>query len=89
MRLDGFDPFFRVFYTLNLFRSVNSLLSQHDSFGPVYLSAGVDPKTGSFDSICVCFLYVQDGKTPLETLYSWQNGAKSLLCNFSQENPNQ
>ncbi|CAL1577195.1 unnamed protein product [Knipowitschia caucasica] len=21
-----------------------------------------------------------DGKTPLETLYSWQNGAKSLLC---------
>ncbi|KAM8739593.1 ankyrin repeat domain-containing protein 1-like [Acanthopagrus schlegelii] len=30
-----------------------------------------------------------DGKTPLETLYSWQNGAKSLLCNFSQENPNQ
>ncbi|XP_020774168.1 ankyrin repeat domain-containing protein 1 [Boleophthalmus pectinirostris] len=22
-----------------------------------------------------------DGKTPLETLYSWQNGAKSLLCN--------
>ncbi|XP_068587950.1 ankyrin repeat domain-containing protein 1-like [Cebidichthys violaceus] len=30
-----------------------------------------------------------DGKTPLETLSSWQNGAKSLLCNFSQENPNQ
>ncbi|XP_030296761.1 ankyrin repeat domain-containing protein 1 [Sparus aurata] len=30
-----------------------------------------------------------DGKTPLQTLYSWQNGAKSLLCNFSQENPNQ
>ncbi|KAM8859265.1 ankyrin repeat domain-containing protein 1 isoform 1-T3 [Spinachia spinachia] len=25
-----------------------------------------------------------DGKTPLETLNSWQNGAKSLLCNFSQ-----
>ncbi|XP_072292945.1 ankyrin repeat domain-containing protein 1 [Eucyclogobius newberryi] len=22
-----------------------------------------------------------DGKTPLETLYSWQNGAKNLLCN--------
>ncbi|KAL7383415.1 hypothetical protein ABVT39_010242 [Epinephelus coioides] len=30
-----------------------------------------------------------DGKTPLETLNSWQNGAKSLLCNFSQEKPNQ
>ncbi|XP_042358438.1 ankyrin repeat domain-containing protein 1-like [Plectropomus leopardus] len=30
-----------------------------------------------------------DGKTPLETLYSWQNGAKSLLCNFSQDKPNQ
>ncbi|KAK5854387.1 hypothetical protein PBY51_015460 [Eleginops maclovinus] len=30
-----------------------------------------------------------DGKTPLETLYSWQNGAKSLLCNFSQEKPDQ
>ncbi|KAK9541294.1 hypothetical protein VZT92_001351 [Zoarces viviparus] len=30
-----------------------------------------------------------DGKTPLETLYSWQNGAKSLLCNFSQEKANQ
>ncbi|KAF3841658.1 hypothetical protein F7725_023609 [Dissostichus mawsoni] len=29
-----------------------------------------------------------DGKTPLETLNSWQNGAKSLLCNFSQEKPN-
>ncbi|KAL3050737.1 hypothetical protein OYC64_012708 [Pagothenia borchgrevinki] len=28
-----------------------------------------------------------DGKTPLETLNSWQNGAKSLLCNFSQEKP--
>ncbi|KAM6915909.1 uncharacterized protein ankrd1a [Xenentodon cancila] len=28
-----------------------------------------------------------DGKTPLETLYSWQSGAKSLLCNFSEENP--
>ncbi|XP_069565444.1 ankyrin repeat domain-containing protein 1 isoform X5 [Brachyistius frenatus] len=28
-----------------------------------------------------------DGKTPLETLYSWQNGAKSLLCNFSEEKP--
>lgn len=27
----------------------------------------------------------QDGKTPMETLYSWQNGAKSLLCNFSQD----
>ncbi|XP_034407928.1 ankyrin repeat domain-containing protein 1 isoform X2 [Cyclopterus lumpus] len=26
----------------------------------------------------------RDGKTPLETLNSWQNGAKSLLCNFSQ-----
>ncbi|XP_035028806.1 ankyrin repeat domain-containing protein 1 [Hippoglossus stenolepis] len=26
-----------------------------------------------------------DGKTPLETLYSWQNGAKSLLCNFDEE----
>ncbi|KAF6738662.1 Ankyrin repeat domain-containing protein 1 [Oryzias melastigma] len=26
-----------------------------------------------------------DGKTPLETLYSWQSGAKSLLCNFSEE----
>ncbi|XP_053291567.1 ankyrin repeat domain-containing protein 1 [Pleuronectes platessa] len=26
-----------------------------------------------------------DGKTPLETLYSWQNGAKSLLCNFEEE----
>uniref|UniRef100_G3PAI6 Ankyrin repeat domain-containing protein 1 n=1 Tax=Gasterosteus aculeatus aculeatus TaxID=481459 RepID=G3PAI6_GASAC len=25
-----------------------------------------------------------EGKTPLETLNSWQNGAKSLLCNFSQ-----
>ncbi|KAF3707892.1 Ankyrin repeat domain-containing protein 1 [Channa argus] len=30
-----------------------------------------------------------DGKTPLETLYSWQNGAKSLLCNFSDEQANQ
>uniref|UniRef100_A0AAQ6ITD6 Ankyrin repeat domain-containing protein 1 n=1 Tax=Anabas testudineus TaxID=64144 RepID=A0AAQ6ITD6_ANATE len=30
-----------------------------------------------------------DGKTPLETLYSWQNGAKSLLCNFSDEKSNQ
>uniref|UniRef100_A0A3Q1FNY6 Ankyrin repeat domain-containing protein 1 n=1 Tax=Acanthochromis polyacanthus TaxID=80966 RepID=A0A3Q1FNY6_9TELE len=29
-----------------------------------------------------------DGKTPLETLYSWQSGAKSLLCNFNEENPN-
>lgn len=28
---------------------------------------------------------VKDGKTPLETLYSWQNGAKNLLCNFSQD----
>ncbi|XP_069033363.1 ankyrin repeat domain-containing protein 1-like isoform X4 [Embiotoca jacksoni] len=28
-----------------------------------------------------------DGKTPLETLYSWQNGAKNLLCNFSEEKP--
>ncbi|XP_012711708.2 ankyrin repeat domain-containing protein 1 [Fundulus heteroclitus] len=28
-----------------------------------------------------------DGKTPLETLYSWQNGAKSLLCNFTEEKP--
>ncbi|KAM9809893.1 ankyrin repeat domain-containing protein 1-like isoform X2 [Syngnathus typhle] len=26
-----------------------------------------------------------DGKTPMETLYSWQNGAKSLLFNFSEE----
>ncbi|XP_004077322.1 ankyrin repeat domain-containing protein 1 [Oryzias latipes] len=26
-----------------------------------------------------------DGKTPLETLYSWQSGAKSLLCNFREE----
>ncbi|XP_013874663.1 ankyrin repeat domain-containing protein 1 [Austrofundulus limnaeus] len=26
-----------------------------------------------------------DGKTPLETLYSWQNGAKSLLFNLSEE----
>ncbi|XP_060942869.1 ankyrin repeat domain-containing protein 1-like [Limanda limanda] len=26
-----------------------------------------------------------DGKTPLETLSSWQNGAKSLLCNCDQE----
>lgn len=32
------------------------------------------------------FLFpLQDGKTPMETLYSWQNGAKSLLCNFSEE----
>ncbi|XP_029305893.1 ankyrin repeat domain-containing protein 1-like isoform X4 [Cottoperca gobio] len=30
-----------------------------------------------------------DGKTPLETLNSWQNGAKSLLCSFSQEKPQQ
>ncbi|XP_039995702.1 ankyrin repeat domain-containing protein 1 [Xiphias gladius] len=30
-----------------------------------------------------------DGKTPLETLYSWQNGAKSLLCNFNEERPDQ
>ncbi|XP_054456664.1 ankyrin repeat domain-containing protein 1-like [Anoplopoma fimbria] len=30
-----------------------------------------------------------DGKTPLETLNSWQNGAKSLLCNFSQKKPDQ
>ncbi|KAG7231833.1 hypothetical protein INR49_010279 [Caranx melampygus] len=30
-----------------------------------------------------------DGKTPLETLYSWQSGAKSLLCNFSEEKTNQ
>ncbi|KAF0027824.1 hypothetical protein F2P81_020565 [Scophthalmus maximus] len=29
-----------------------------------------------------------DGKTPLETLYSWQNGAKSLLCNFDQVKTN-
>ncbi|XP_037543766.1 ankyrin repeat domain-containing protein 1-like [Nematolebias whitei] len=28
-----------------------------------------------------------DGKTPLETLYSWQNGAKSLLHNFNEEKP--
>ncbi|XP_077350844.1 uncharacterized protein LOC144000919 isoform X2 [Festucalex cinctus] len=26
-----------------------------------------------------------DGKTAMETLYSWQNGAKSLLFNFSEE----
>ncbi|XP_062256308.1 ankyrin repeat domain-containing protein 1-like [Platichthys flesus] len=26
-----------------------------------------------------------DGKTPLETLNSWQNGAKSLLSNFDEE----
>nr|XP_061794659.1 ankyrin repeat domain-containing protein 1-like [Nerophis lumbriciformis] len=26
-----------------------------------------------------------EGKTPMETLYSWQNGAKSLLFNFSEE----
>ncbi|XP_061645048.1 ankyrin repeat domain-containing protein 1-like isoform X3 [Phyllopteryx taeniolatus] len=26
-----------------------------------------------------------DGKTPMETLYSWQNGAKSLLFHFSEE----
>ncbi|XP_019715692.1 ankyrin repeat domain-containing protein 1 [Hippocampus comes] len=26
-----------------------------------------------------------DGKTPMETLYAWQNGAKSLLFNFSEE----
>ncbi|XP_072246633.1 uncharacterized protein ankrd1a [Leuresthes tenuis] len=30
-----------------------------------------------------------EGKTPLETLYSWQSGAKSLLCNFSGERPSQ
>ncbi|XP_035518950.1 ankyrin repeat domain-containing protein 1 [Morone saxatilis] len=30
-----------------------------------------------------------DGKTPMETLYSWQNGAKSLLFKFSQDKPNQ
>ncbi|MEQ2196913.1 hypothetical protein XENOCAPTIV_017832 [Xenoophorus captivus] len=29
----------------------------------------------------------KDGKTPLEMLYSWQNGAKSLLCNFNEEKP--
>lgn len=34
---------------------------------------------------CVFICPVQDGKTPMETLYSWQNGAKSLLCNFSQK----
>ncbi|KAF7221265.1 ankyrin repeat domain-containing protein 1 [Nothobranchius furzeri] len=28
-----------------------------------------------------------DGKTPLETLYSWQNGAKSLLNNLNEEKP--
>ncbi|XP_061601586.1 ankyrin repeat domain-containing protein 1 [Cololabis saira] len=28
-----------------------------------------------------------DGKTPLQTLYSWQSGAKSLLCNFSEDKP--
>uniref|UniRef100_A0A8C6SN51 Ankyrin repeat domain 1a (cardiac muscle) n=1 Tax=Neogobius melanostomus TaxID=47308 RepID=A0A8C6SN51_9GOBI len=27
-----------------------------------------------------------DGKTPMETLYSWQNGAKSLLCNEDKPN---
>uniref|UniRef100_A0A3Q3QLE8 Ankyrin repeat domain-containing protein 1 n=1 Tax=Monopterus albus TaxID=43700 RepID=A0A3Q3QLE8_MONAL len=26
-----------------------------------------------------------EGKTPLEILYSWQNGAKSILYNFSEE----
>lgn len=34
---------------------------------------------------CMFISPLQDGKTPMETLYSWQNGAKSLLCNFSQE----
>ncbi|XP_034041364.1 ankyrin repeat domain-containing protein 1-like [Thalassophryne amazonica] len=28
-----------------------------------------------------------DEKTPMEALYSWQNGAKSILCNFSEEKP--
>lgn len=31
---------------------------------------------------------VQDGKTPMETLYSWQNGAKSLLSDFTHHNNN-
>lgn len=35
--------------------------------------------------MCVCA--VQDGKTPMESLHSWQNGAKSLLGDFSQEGP--
>ncbi|KAF7642402.1 hypothetical protein LDENG_00258530, partial [Lucifuga dentata] len=26
-----------------------------------------------------------DGKTAMETLYSWQNGAKSIMSNFSEE----
>ncbi|XP_071774308.2 ankyrin repeat domain-containing protein 1 [Centroberyx gerrardi] len=30
-----------------------------------------------------------DGKTPLETLYSWQSGAKSLLYNISEEKSDQ
>ncbi|XP_022604366.1 ankyrin repeat domain-containing protein 1-like [Seriola dumerili] len=30
-----------------------------------------------------------DGKTPLQTLYSWQSGAKSLLCNFNEEKTDQ
>lgn len=32
---------------------------------------------------------VQDGKTPMETLYSWQNGAKSLLSDFNHNRPDQ
>lgn len=35
--------------------------------------------------VCVA----QDGKTPMESLHSWQNGAKSLLCDFSKEGPAQ
>lgn len=39
--------------------------------------------------VCVltltCPCAQQDGKTPMETLYAWQNGAKSLLFNFSEE----
>lgn len=35
--------------------------------------------------------YLQDGKTPMETLLSWQKGVKNILNNFNEEeapNPN-
>ena len=38
---------------------------------------------------CVLVSPVQDGKTPMETLYSWQNGAKSLLFNVGQDKADQ
>lgn len=36
--------------------------------------------------------HLQDGKTPMETLLSWQKGVKNILNNFNEEeapNPNE